>query len=302
MNDNMGISGELDAVPSRWRPHDVTKSWRLPFGKGRLLYTKDTGSSLRMANEQFQTHLSAVHYGEHGQVKEIRDIGSGTVTNVGVLALANDFAWANPSGVAFNIIGQSNFHAVGTGTNAAAITDIQCQTLAAPTTATAVTGVQSLVPGLVGGDAASVQIYQTVATVNFTSTLAITEWGLFNNATLSATTGTPWTAGTSGTGTVTGTPYTASSGTASGEQQFVFKDTSAASPFWGLCTSNTNAVVTVPAWYVIATGAVSSLNPVNTDALAIVPVCFDHQVFAALNVINGDSIQFTFKLQIVSGG
>lgn len=302
MNDNMGISGELDAVPSRWRPHDVTKSWRLPFGKGRLLYTKDTGSSLRMANEQFQTHLSAVHYGEHGQVKEVRDIGSGTVTNVGVLALANDFAWANPSGVAFNIIGQSNFHAVGTGTNAAAITDIQCQTLAAPTTATAVTGVQSLVAGLVGGDAASVQIYQTVATVNFTSTLAITEWGLFNNATLSATTGSPFTAGTANTGTVTATPLTASTTTVAGEQQFIFQDNTAATKFWGLVTSNTTSVVTVPAWYTTAAGAISTVNPVNADAYTIQPVCFDHQVFAALNVINGDSIQFTFKLQIVSGG
>jgi hypothetical protein len=32
------------------------------------------------------------------------------------------------------------------------------------------------------------------------------------------------------------------------------------------------------------------------------PVMWDHKVFSAINVVNGDSIQFTYTLTISSGG
>ena len=302
MEDSMGIRGTLDAIKTRNRPHDIAKSWKLPFNKGRLLYTHDTGNGIRLANEQFQTHLSAIHYDDRGKVKDVRDLGSGTVTNVGTLSLANDFNWASPSGAAINTLKLANYHAVGTGTNASSIVNVALQTLASPTTTTAVTGAQSLVAGTIGGDAASVQIYQSVATTNFVGSAAITEWGLFSSATLSATTGSPFTAGNGTTGTVTGTPLTASSSTVAGEQGFIFQDNTAASPFWGMVTSNTTSIITVPSWYVVATGAVSSVNPVNADAYTILPIMLDRQEFSEINVISGDSIAWTFRLQIQSGG
>lgn len=303
MSDNhtVGLSGNLQHMKfSTPRPHKA-RSIRIP-GYGRVIITRDPGVGVLTAREYMQTNLSAIHRDDRGKIKDMRDFGSGTVTNVGTLSLANDFNWASPSGAAINTLKLQNYHAVGTGTNAAAVTNIALQTPSSPTATTCVTGTQSLVAGAVGGDAASVQIYQTVATTNFTGSAAITEWGLFNNATLSATTGSPFTAGTSTSGTVTGTPLTASSSTVQGQQQFVFQDTTAGSPFWGLVTSNSTSVVNVPAWYVTSTGAVSASNPVNADAYTILPVMLDRQEFSAINVINGDSVQWTFKLQIQAGG
>lgn len=302
MDSDMGMRGDLEAVTGRWRPHGIEKSWRLPFGKGRLLYTRDQGSALRLANEQFQTHLSAVHRDGDGRLIESYDLGSGTVTNVGTLSFAADFAFAAPSGAAINTLRTANFHAVGTGSNVSSVLNVALQTLAAPTTTTAVTGVQSLIAGATGGDAASVMVYQSVATTNFVGSAAISEWGLFSNATLSSTLGSPWTSGTATSGTATGTPFTASTTTVQGQQAFVFQDNTAASPFWGMCTSNSTSVINVPAWYIVATGGVSSVNPVNADTYTVLPVLLDRQQFAAINVVSGDSVSWTFKLQIVAGG
>ena len=295
MDAGLGMSGDLEVIKIPG-PH---KARSVRVGKrGRLIWTKDVGDSTRFADQYFQTNLTAVHRDGDGKLCDVRDLGSGLVTNVGVLSMANDWNWAAPSGAAINTLKLANYHATGTGTNAAAISDIALQTPANPTTTTAVAGTQSLV----AGSAASVQIYQTVATLNYTGTVAVTEWGLFNNATLSATTGSPFTAGSSTTGTVTGTPFTASSSTVQGEQAFVFEDTTAGTPFWGLCTSNTTSVITVPAWYTVATGAASGSNPVNADVYKIIPVMWDHKEFSAINVNSGDSIQFTYKLTINSGG
>lgn len=274
-------------------PHQLIEILRSPFG--RLLWTKDRGDSMRPGDLFFQTHLAASHI-RKGRVYDKYDLGSGLVTNVGVQAMANDFNWAAPSGAAINTLKLQNWHATGTGTTAAAATDIALQTLASPTTANAVSGAQTFV------SAANSQIYRTVATVNYTTGLAITEWGLHSAQVLSASTGTPFTAGTATTGTVTGTPFTASSSTLQGEQQLILKDTTAANPFYGLVLSNTTSVVTVPAWYRADNGNVSGVNPVNADAYVILPVMWDHKVFSAINVVNLDSIQFTYSLTIASGG
>lgn len=240
----------------------------------------------------FKSHLQADLLRGGALVKSF-DLGSGLVTNVGVLAMANDFAWAAPSGAAVNTLKLANFHASGTGTTAAATSDIALQTLAAPTTTTAVTGAQSLV------SAANSQVYKTVATINYGSTLAITEWGLHTASALSATTGTPFTATSATSATVTGTPYTASSTTVQGEQQLIVKP--GTTTVWGLITSNTTSVLTIPAWYTVASGAAGS-TPGATEAFTLLPVLWDHKVFAAINVVNGDAIQFTYSLTINSGG
>ena len=271
-------------------PHQLHELLRTPFG--RLLATRDLGEARLFGDMMFQTHLEAKVVRANGSV-HYRDLGSGLVTNVGVLAMANDPAWAAPSGASAATLALQKYHATGTGVTAAAASDMALQTLAAPTTTTAVAGTNTLV------SAANSQQFKSVATINYTSTLAITEWGLHSASALSATTGTPFTATSATSGTVTGTPYTASSGTVQGEQQLVvFPGTTAV---WGLILSNTTSVLTIPAWYNVSNGNAGS-TPGATEAFTIKPVLWDHKVFAAINVNNGDSIQFTYTLTINSGG
>lgn len=213
------------------------------------------------------------------------------MTNVGTLAMANDYAWSAQLNLA--TLALANFHAWGTGATAAAATDIALQTLAAPTTTTAVTGTASLV------SAANVQKYQSVATITAGGTLAITEWGLHSLATLSSTTGSPFTAATATTWTDTGSAQTASSATVRGLQQTIVVP--GTTTVWGLNLSNTTHVATIPAWYKVADGTAGS-TPGNTETFAIKPVLWDHKVFAAINVVNLDSIAFTYTVQINSGG
>lgn len=267
------------------------RSLRLP-GLGRIIFTRDPGESGAFSSEMFATNVSAVHRDGDGQLVHEYDLGSGLVTNVGVTALANDFAWAQNC----QTLKLSNFHATGTGTTTAAATDLQLQTPAAPTTTTAVTGTQTLV------SAPNSQSYRTTATVSYGSTLAITEWGLFTGATLSSATGSPATAvavSSPWTLTATGTPYTASTSSVQGEQQNIVKTGTTAS--YGLILSNTTSVLTIPAWYKTADGTAGT-TPGSTEAFTLQPVMFDHKVFAAINVVSGDSISFTYSLLVASGG
>ena len=238
----------------------------------------------------FHTHLAADHI-RGGELVKAYDLGSGLVTNVGVLAMANDFAWS--AQLNLSTIGLANQHAWGTGATAAAATDIACQTLAAPTTTTAVAGVQTLV------SAANLQKYQTVATITAGSSLAITEWGLHSLATLSSTTGSPFTATTATTWQDTGSAQTASSATVRGLQQTIVVP--GTTTVWGLNLSNTTHIGTIPAWYKVADGTAGS-TPGATETFAIKPVLWDHKVFSAINVVSGDSIQFTYTLTVTSGG
>jgi hypothetical protein len=274
--------------------HRLYEVLRTPFG--RIFATRDIGDSKMHSKMYFQSRLEALIFRAGSDKPEYRDLGSGLVTNVGVTAMMNDWNWPSPSGAAVNTLKLANWVATGTGATAAAATDIQCQTLAAPTTANAVSGAQSNV------SAANSQTFRQITTINYTTTLSISEWGLHSAQVLSANTGTPFTAGTATTGTVTATPYTASSTTVQGETGLIVQDTTAASPFYGVVISNTTSVLTVPGWYLVSNGTLSGVNPVNADALLLKPVMWDHKVFTAIGVNNGDSIQFTYSLLINSGG
>lgn len=169
---------------------------RLPFG---FVIARDRGSAMLTAGMMFDTNLVAKHIRD-GKVIKRYDLGSGTVTTEGVTYLAGDFA-ANG-----NNVGLFLYHDSGTGTTASAIGDTDLQTPAGPTTRA--TGSQS----------ASTNTYTTVGTIEYTSTLAITEWGLFTTASRAST------------------------------------------------------------------------------------IIWDHKVFSAINVVSGDSIQFTYVLTCTAGG
>lgn len=285
----LGLRGSLAARVIRNPGPHRARSLRTPFG--RLLLTRDPGDASILASEYFQTHLFAVRRDGDGIVTGEYDLGSGTVTNMGVMAMANDYAWSAQLNLA--TLATQNFQATGTGGTASASTDVIMQTLAAPTTVTAVTGTQSLVSG------ANLQIYRNVATVNYASTLGITEWGLHSLAALSSTTGTPFTATSGTTWTDTGSAQTASSATVRGLQQTaVFAGTTAV---YGLNLSNTTHVGTIPAWYKTTDGTAGA-TPGATEAFSIKPILFDHKTFSSIGVNSGDNVQYTWSLTIQSGG
>ena len=271
------------------RPNPV--HWLRVPGIGRLAFTRDAGEAEFFGREYFSTHLRATHRNSRGEIVEVRDLGSGLVTNIGVLSMANDFAWS--AQLNLSTVGLANQHSSGKGVTAAAATDHKIETASTVGGQTSVAGAQSLVPS------GTVPKYQTVATVNYTGTEAVTEWGLLSLSTQSATTGTPFTATTATSGTVTGTPLTASSATVRGQQATIVVPGTTA--VWGLITSNTTSVLTIPAWYNQSNGAAGA-TPGSTEAFTLRPVMWDHRVFAAINVNNGDSIQFTYQLQVNSGG
>jgi hypothetical protein len=229
-----------------------------------------------------------------------RDLGSGLTTNVGALALANDSNWSAVNALN-SLFAKLKYHASGTGTTAAAATDIKLQTPSGFGGQTPVVGTQVLV------SAANLQKWQTVATIAYSGTESVTEWGLFAYgstlpavANLTDATGSPFTAGTATSGTTTGTSLTASSSTVMGQQMSIFEYT-AGGLGWGLVTANTTGVVTVPAWYKVSDGTVATA-PVSTNPYLIRPIMWDHRVFSVVSVASGDSIQFTYTLTIASGG
>jgi hypothetical protein len=295
------------------------KILNLPFF-GRVLVAFDRhGAATRVTAggaAAFETNLSVKVFDKDGNEKKVRDyfgstrlqrlwnsilyrnkteldLGSGLVTNVGVLGLAYSYGVPNPSAVAATVLGSAKYHATGTGATAAAATDIKLQTPSTNGGQTPVAGTQVLV------SAANLQKYQTVATIAYTGTEAVTEWGLLCGPTLTATTGTPFTAVTATTATATATPFTASTTSVVGQVLNVFEAGTTAS--WGLVLSNTTSQITIPAWYKTADGTAGT-TPGNTEAYTIRPILWDHKVFAAINVVNGDSIQFTYTLTVVSGG
>jgi len=229
------------------------------------------------------------------------DLGSGLVTMVGAMALANAaLTLASPSGARINTLFLANQHASGKGTTAAATFDYKIETASTVGGQTPQAGTQTFA----ATGTMVVPKYQTVGTISYTNTEAVTEWGLFSSATLSATTGTPMTACAATTFTGTSTPFTASSSTVQGlQQQIVIPSTTTV---LGLIQSNTTSVATLcnngtTGWFTQAAGTAGS-TPGSTEQYTLRPIMWDHKVFSALNVVNGDSIQYTYALTITPGG
>ena len=272
------------------------------FGRVALISDREGEATWWPGGLAFRSRLWAVvNRTLNGGGMEVRDLGSGLTTNVGALALANDSLWSATNALN-SLFAKLRWHASGTGSTAAAATDIKLQTPSTMGGQTPVSGTQVLV------SAANLQKWQTVATINYTGTETVAEWGLFaygsalpTTANLSDATGSPFTAGSATTGTTTGTTLTASSPTVMGQQLAIVENTNATRVSWGLVTSNTTSVLTVPAWYLTATG-LAGTAPVNADTYVHRPVMWDHRVFTGIGVNSGDSIQFTYTLTIASGG
>jgi hypothetical protein len=243
---------------------------------GPLALARDKGDAIRTAGAMFDTNVSAAHI-RGGRVIEKRNLGSGLVTNAGVNELARDWFWASGA-TTFEV--QKNMGS-GTGATAAAVGDV---TLGTANGTTAVAATQSTVEP---------NVLQLVGTLSYGSSLAITEWGLFLSTTISGA------SQSTGTSTAVGTTsMTLGSATWTTDQWKGYTVTTGGT--MGLILSNTATVLTIGSWRTPSTNALPA-NP-GTGTFVINPTMWDRKVFSAINVINGDSIQFTYQLTMTSGG
>src|ERR1700757_2865878 len=126
--NNVGFTADLGAKHLKVKRPHIARQVRVP-GIGRILFTRDPGNARFLSTDFFATNLYGIHTDGDGQVVNEYDFGSGQVTNVGVLALANDYAWADVSGTPIQTLGPTmKYVAVGTGTGAEAATSIQLGT------------------------------------------------------------------------------------------------------------------------------------------------------------------------------
>lgn len=271
----------------------------LPFAS-RLHVALERHGARHAAGFAFGTNLR-VDFFHKGKWQGYKDLGSGAVTNVGAMAIANEaITLASPSGARINTLFLANNHATGTGATAANALDFKLQTISTQGGQTPIAGAQSFTPAAT----MAVPKYRTVATIAYTGNEAVTEWGLFTNGTLSTTTGSPFTAATATSFTATATPFTASSSTVQGlQQQLVIPGTTTVI---GLIATNSTSAGTLrdngtTGWFTQA-AMTNGATPGNTETYTLRPIMWDHKVFSAINVVNGDSIQFTYDLTITSGG
>lgn len=260
--------------------------------------------ALRAARDYFQTNLIAHHFDADGKIVDHSDthvvlpdggmhLGSGLVTNAGV----NLMAWNDTNNTLGATLSNLQYHAIGTGTTAAAAADYNLQTAQGATNLSGttngyMTGVQSVV---------APNQFKTVATFTATGAIAATEWIIaMNNAANYSQTANSSSSTSIG---VSGTPF-ATAG--NGLKGWTVEINASAintptTTVMGLVTANTNALLTVAnGWYTLANAAAST--PSSTAAFVVYPTAFDHKVFSVVNLANGDTLQFTYTLTINSGG
>lgn len=288
---SVGAGGHLEA--KRIRPHRV-RGFRVPH-LGRVMFSRDPGFGSVLAREVMHTHLHALHLDGDGKVKGEHDLGSGAIQDNFVVALIADQLGTTTNKGAPILANSGKYMYSGTGSTVNSY-DYQLQTTAGPASGAAV-----VTPG-VSADNATLQY---VATVAYTTSLAITEWGLFNTNSQ----GAAYSASSfsSITGTVV-TPTTGPGWTANQYAGYVVVDTSAGTKVAGYIISNTTTALTIATigsstgWYDLTSGGGTGTTPATTDTLGIYPLMSDHKTFSTINVANGDSIQFTYTQTWQSGG
>jgi len=184
------------------------------------------------ARIHYESQLSAVLIRGNGQMVNVGNLDAkkpwlqrlwerihfderGLVTDTCVFALTTEFSTAQAGS---NALSAFSFHASGTGNTAAAVTDTALTTELSHANGAPTTRPTASSQTATGGASTATATFVSVATIPYTASAAIVEWGLFNSATIGA--GSLW----------------------------------------------------------------------------------DHRVFSVINVVSGDSIQFTYTLSAASGG
>lgn len=137
---------------------------RVPLiGRVALVVDREGSADWFPGGLKFNTHLQADHFRGRKLIAS-RDLGSGLVTTAGVNLMGADWTSASCA------IKLANWHDSSTGTTAAAIGDTALQTAPPAGVPARAVGTQSNVNNA----------YKTIGTQTYTGTLAITEWGVFN--------------------------------------------------------------------------------------------------------------------------
>ena len=306
MKGSLDSSSALSLFHTRAaRPRRAT-SIRLPGG--RLILTRDRGQSKMVSRDYLLSNTFLTHRDGDGKLKEFRELGSGLVTNAGVNLMSFDYTWAGGA-----TLKQANFHAIGTGTTAAAATDVFLQTANGTTNISGstngyMTGTQSVIANATGTPWSPV--YQTQATFTFTGAVAVTEWilAIGNGANISGTASATSTTSLTGSGFTTagnGLQLWTAEALVSGSIPI---NTPGTTPMLQVA-SNTATVLTgldnswstgTKTWLGINNQA--QATPSATTLYVVFPTAWDHKVFAVVNTQSGDTIQFTYQLSINSGG
>lgn len=294
----MGINASLKPRLIRATKKSKVYSFTIPKF-GRFAYTRDPGEASLFMSSMISTHLGAIIRQPDGKIVDEIDLGSGLVTNVGVTALANDSNWQTEAAEPINTLNVCKYINWGTGVTAAAATDYQLQTPAENEAGKKenVAATSSVLKFAATGNAKIVITGKLEA--NLAGPTAITEWGLFSTKNLlGVATESEKSTATSLEGKAAA--FTASAVKTRGEQnKIVWAEK--AEEVYGLITSSTTTVVNIPGW-VKAKAAEAGATPEAKAKYKILPVMWDHRVFAAINVEKGNQIEFPYELEIKSGG
>jgi len=265
---------------------------------GRFAYTRDPGEAKLFGNSMISTHLGAIVRQPDGKIVDEIDLGSGVVTNIGVTALANDSNWTTENTEPINTLNVCKYMNWGTGTTPAAQTDYQLQSPIENESGKKenVAATSSVLKFAATGNAKIIITGKLEA--NLAGPTAITEWGLFNTKNLLGTlTESESSTATSLTGKAAA--FTASAAKIRGEQNKVIW-AQKSEEVYGLITASSTTVLTIPGW-VKAAAAEVGITPEAKSKFKILPVMWDHRVFAAINVEKGNQIEFPYELTIEGG-
>ena len=143
------------------------------FRLGPVAFALDRGEALKAGWPMFHTNLEALCF-HNGRLEDRIDLGSGVITIGLVNAIVTDVVNATANGLPKYI----HYHDSGTGTAAATDGDTALQTQAGP--ATRATG--TLTNNQTATTGNHTAIVKSAGTINYTTSLAITEWGCFDQA------------------------------------------------------------------------------------------------------------------------
>jgi hypothetical protein len=272
---------------------------------GYALVRDRGGSASHMGGmAAFGSNLKATHYRDGKPVKTY-DFGSGKVNEMLVVALAKDWV-GTTNNKAAPILTQLKYMYSGTSATAEQSYDYGLGTAIA-------TASGSITPTLAVVAASNNTSLQWVGTIAYSGSNAVTEWGLFNinqsgsqyNTSTDAFTATTITPTTNPSWTVnTWAGYVAIAGTTSGTA-----NNSGAAYYGSFIESNSGTALTIAqatndgiSYYTVNNNGGVGSTPATNSRFDIWPFMADHKTFGAINVINGDSIQFTYTLTVQSGG
>lgn len=286
----MGMEGQLEAKLIRASKKNPRKAFHIKVpGLGRLFFTRDQGESMLFGGNYLVSRLGAVHRDAKGRVIKEYDFGSGSTTYWLSLGLANEWVSAANSSCLKNL----TYMASGTSSTAVNNWDYQLNTEVSPVTSTITPTVAAV------ASSTGIATLQWVGTCSYTSTNSIQEWGLFAGG---GTVGSQYNTSTdtfTGTTATPGTSPSWSVNTWAGQYIVLVGGT----PVVGFITSNSATALTVsPGWVNGTSAGGIGTTPSSNTAMNIYPLMSDHKEFSAINVVNGDSIQFTYTLTINAGG